>query len=123
MAAKFRVMIVDDNAFYAEALRDLLERERHEVVGIEDRASGALALAQRDKPDLALVDVNLRDGSTGPELGQRLAEAGVGVVFVSGAADLEPVRARRVGEVLRKPAGDAKLLRAVQDAGRRLGKR
>jgi two-component system, response regulator PdtaR len=120
MTTKFRVLIVDDNVFYAEALRALLERERHEVVGIEDHAQGALALAARRKPDLALVDVNLRDGSTGPELGAKLAEAGIGVVFVTGAPDLGPVRARRVGAVLRKPAGDARLLRAVAEAGERL---
>jgi two-component system, response regulator PdtaR len=120
MTARFRVLIVDDNVFYAEALRALLERERHEVVGIEDRADGALALAARRRPDLALVDVNLRDGATGPELGRRLAEAGIGVVFVTGAPDLGPVREKRVGEVLRKPAGDARLLRAVAEAGRRL---
>lgn len=119
MAAKFRVMIVDDNVFYAEALRELLRRERHEVIGIEDRASDALALAARSRPDIALVDVNLRDGCTGPELGQKLAESGVEVVFLSGQGDLGPVRDRRVGEVLRKPAGDARLLRAVEDAGKR----
>ncbi|MBP2506267.1 MULTISPECIES: response regulator [Methylobacterium] len=120
MTIKFRIMIVDDNPFYAEALRDLCQRERYEVIGIEDHAGHALARAARDKPDLAVVDVMLRDGRTGPELGRRLAEAGIGVVFVSGAPDLEEVRGQRVGEVLRKPAGDARLLRALDAAGRRL---
>lgn len=116
MAAKFRVMIVDDNVFYAEAVRDLLKRERHHVVGVEDRATSALTLAERDKPDLALVDVNLGDGRTGFELGRKLAASGVGVVFVSGEKGLG-------SEVLRKPAGDARLLRAIDEAGQRLVKR
>lgn len=54
----------------------------HEVVGIAPDSAAAYRLA--DRADIALVDVNLRDGETGPEIGHRLAnEFGVTVVFMT----------------------------------------
>jgi len=45
-----------------------LEFLGQKVVGIAGEAKEALALAELASPDLALVDVNLRDGLSGPQI-------------------------------------------------------
>ncbi len=55
-----------------------------DVVGCAMDTTGALAIAERDRPDLALVDINLLDGMTGPDIARRLVkEHGSAVVFLT----------------------------------------
>lgn len=76
-----RVLIVEDEIFVALELESLLEELGHQVVGIAADSRSALELAGRSA-DIAMVDLNLRDGPTGASLGKRLAEEfGIKVVF------------------------------------------
>jgi CheY-like chemotaxis protein len=46
--------------------------------------AGALAIAEQDRPELALVDINLLDGMTGPDIARRLIkDHGTAVVFLT----------------------------------------
>ena len=64
-------------------LEATLEDLGHKVIGIAPDRATALQLAGLD-PDLALVDNNLRDGETGPQIGQALVAKGIKVIFVTG---------------------------------------
>lgn len=76
-------MIVEDEIIVAMDLEATLEDFGFETVGIAADTSSALVLGATN-PDVALVDVNLRDGPTGPEIGARLArDYGVKVVFIT----------------------------------------
>ena len=78
-----RILIVEDEIIVAMDLEATLEDFGFESVGIAADTSSALRLAANN-PDIALVDVNLRDGPTGPEIGARLArDFGVNVVFIT----------------------------------------
>jgi len=46
-----------------------------------------VALAEARSPDFAFVDLRLRDGETGSEIAQRLAERGVAVVIATANPD------------------------------------
>ena len=64
-------------------LRQTLSNLGFEPVGIAPDADTAYRLASQ-RPDFALVDVNLRDGETGPQIGRRLAqEYGAVVLFLT----------------------------------------
>ena len=76
-----RILIVEDEIFVALDLESIVEGAGHDVVGIGADRSSALALAS--ECDVALVDVNLRDGATGPEIARDLADRGVRVIFVT----------------------------------------
>jgi CheY-like chemotaxis protein len=65
-----RCLIVDDNAGYLTEACDLLERQGMSIVGVASTAGRALAIAASDRPDVALVDVDL-----GPESGLDVARA------------------------------------------------
>lgn len=78
-----KIIIIEDEFLIAMAMEDAVRDLGYEVQGIADTLQSALNLA-RSGADVALVDVNLADGATGPTIGERLAdEFGVNVVFVT----------------------------------------
>jgi DNA-binding response OmpR family regulator len=77
-----RILIVEDEMLVAYELEALLEDLGHDAVGIVPDLQAA-ELYFDEELDLALVDLNLRDGLTGPEIGQRLGERGVTVLFIT----------------------------------------
>ena len=54
-----RCLIVDDNPVYLSEARDLLQRQGMSVVGIAPNTEEALAIVAANRPDVALVDVDL----------------------------------------------------------------
>ncbi|MGA2660305.1 MAG: response regulator transcription factor [Verrucomicrobiota bacterium] len=65
---KTRVLLVDDHPMVRQTLRDLIAREGDiAVCGEAEDRDGALAAVADSKPDLAIVDLRLRD-SDGLEL-------------------------------------------------------
>lgn len=69
-----RLLIVDDNAHFLEAARDLLEREGMTVVAVASTSVEALRRAEELQPDVTLVDVDLGNDS-GFDLARQLADA------------------------------------------------
>jgi DNA-binding NarL/FixJ family response regulator len=68
--AKETVLEVEDEVLIAWALRDVLERNGYAVVGPVATQSAALDLMEREHPQMAVVDVRLKEGdgiSTGQE--------------------------------------------------------
>jgi two-component system nitrate/nitrite response regulator NarL len=55
------ILVVDDHAGFRARARALLEAEGFEVVGEVADGSSALAEAERLRPDIALVDIQLPD--------------------------------------------------------------
>lgn len=78
-----KILIVEDEFLVALNLRQTLSALGFETLGIAPDAKTAYRLAN-EKPDFALVDVNLRDGETGPHIGEKLAkEFGTIVIFIT----------------------------------------
>jgi DNA-binding response OmpR family regulator len=110
-----KILIVEDEILVACEMQAILEDYGHESVGI----AADLAAAERHMGapiDLALVDLNLRDGLTGPEIGRRLSSARVPVIFVT-------ANPRQIGDgiagtigVLTKPTDTETLIAAVNYA-------
>jgi len=81
-----RILIVEDEFIVALNLRQIMSNMGFDVIGIAPDAATAEQLAQR-KPDIALVDLNLRDGPTGPEIGAKLSQKyGTTVLFLTANA-------------------------------------
>src|SRR4028119_774104 len=91
-----RVLIVEDEALLAMQVECLLLEAGHEPVGHALDSGEALTLARALSPDLALVDVHLRDGLTGVEVMRALTrDHGTAGVFVPG--NLRPGRSDSAG--------------------------
>ncbi|MDP1027856.1 response regulator [Sphingomonas sp. KR1UV-12] len=75
-------LIVEDEIFVALDLERILIDAGYHVAAIAADAESALAAAP--ECGFAFVDVNLRDGPTGPTIARRIAaEHGIKVVFVT----------------------------------------
>lgn len=70
---KLRCLIVDDNTYFLEAARVLLERQGINVVGVASTGAQALRLAEELRPDVTLLDIDL-GGESGFDLATRLTE-------------------------------------------------
>ena len=106
------ILIVEDEILVALEMQCILEERGYQVVEIAADLEGALTVA--DKIDLALVDLNLRDGLTGPEIGKRLAnEHKATVLFVTANPRLLGNGVEGTIGVLPKPTDEASLTAAV----------
>ncbi|MCO5733486.1 response regulator [Rhizobium sp. SSA_523] len=86
-----RVLIVEDEFLIALDVADIIEGMGLTVAGLATGRDKALALAA--EADVALVDVNLADGATGPAIARELAERyGITVIFMT--ANPEQLRGR-----------------------------
>ncbi len=77
-----RILLVEDEFLVALELRSILDDLGYEVLGIAPDLATARTYFEQDI-DLALVDLNLRDGLTGPQIGATLGSNGVTVLFVT----------------------------------------
>lgn len=106
-------LIVEDEIFVALDLERILTDGGYSVTAIAADRETALAAAPRC--DFAFVDVNLRDGPTGPEIAAKITrDYGVKVVFVT-------ANPSQIGEAnclgyIRKPFSDAAILAAAAHA-------
>lgn len=106
-------LIVEDEIFVALDLERILMDGGYSVKAIAaDRES---ALAAAPECSFAFVDVNLRDGPTGPEIAERIArDYGVKVVFVT--ANPSQIGDTACLGYIRKPFNDAAILAAAAHA-------
>lgn len=106
------VMIVEDEALLALDIERIVEEAGYRVAAIA--ADRSEALANAGKADIALVDLNLRDGLTGPAIACQLAEEhGTKIVYVTAnPAQITPRAASAVG-VVSKPFRDEAILHAL----------
>ena len=121
--AKETVLEVEDEVLIAWALRDVLERNGYAVVGPVATQSAALDLMEREHPQMAVVDVRLKEGD-GISTGQDMMRSRIGVLFLTGrGAKLVADSGLRTG-VVEKPfrpesiAGASKAVRHFSETGK-----
>ncbi|TPW00962.1 MAG: response regulator receiver [bacterium] len=113
-----RVLIVEDQALLAMELELVLSESGCEVVGCAMDTAGALGLAELRRPDLALVDINLLDGMTGPDIARHLIrEYGTAVVFLTANPEQIPDGFAGALGAVSKPFDEA-TIRGVVDFAR-----
>ncbi len=145
MAERLRLVIADDHPLYRDGVaRTLAERGEFQVVGACGSAADAVALVERERPGLVLLDISMPGG--GIEAARRIAALGLGTKIVMltvserdddvmaalkagahgyalkgvGASELvEIVRAVAAGGSFVPPALAARLLQAMQNPERR----
>ncbi len=110
-----KILVVEDEIFVAIEIEHVVEELGHCAVGIAADARTALDLA--DDADIALVDLNLSDGATGPEIGRALAaKHGITVLFMTANPSQLGHGVPGTLGVLSKPVADEELKQAIQYA-------
>lgn len=96
------VLVVDDDFVLAINLVEFLEQEGCRVVRRVASVEGAVTCILEDRPDLAILDIDLGD-ETSKEIADELVAAGVPFVFLS-AHERDAVPEEHVSrEFMRKP--------------------
>ena len=104
------VLLVEDEALIALALADDVETAGYQVAGPFNRASDTLAWLEQHTPDIAIIDIHLRDGSS-VDLAGVLRERGVPFIVFSGdKRDGRSPEAFEGARWLSKPVGTRQLL-------------
>jgi len=115
-----RALIVEDEAIVAVALADILDDIGAETVGLVRNGYAAIALAERHRPDVVLMDVGLDGDMDGIEAARIIRERfQIPIVFVTGNDN--PVTELRVAamggaELLIKPPSVGEIDAALRHA-------
>ena len=83
-----RVLIVEDDVMIADLLEEIIASHGFEVCGIASTTSKALRLADKHRPELAIVDVFLADGGLGTDLAPILMSLyNTGILYATATMD------------------------------------
>lgn len=111
---KKRVLVVEDEIFVALDIEHMVETAGFLVSGIA--ADRAAALAAAPMCDIALVDINLRDGPTGPGIARTLTrDHGIRVIYLTANPAQIGADSAAFG-VISKPFGMTTICAALQMA-------
>ena len=109
------VLLVEDEALIALAVSDDLESAGYAVAGPFHRSSDTLDWLDRQTPDVAILDIHLRDGSSA-ELARMLRNRQVPFIVFSGdKRDGHGADAFDGARWLSKPVGARQLLETVAE--------
>lgn len=110
-----RILVVEDEALIAMDLQALLEEAGYQVLGPANSSEAALAIIDKDAPDVALLDVNL-GSSDAFGVATVLLERNTEVIFLTGHTAHKLPQAHRHLPLVSKPYLPQVLLQAVERA-------
>jgi len=102
MTAPLSVLIVEDEPLIAMMIEDFIEMLGHQLAGSCDSVASALPRVAEGGFDVAILDVNLRDGACWP-VADALKARGVPFVLASGGHVEPPPAAHADALQLAKP--------------------
>ena len=115
-----RVLVVEDEPLIAFDLISEIEAGDHVVIGHCRTADEAVQMAERERPDVIVMDIGLLDGQSGLDAARTIRERfGIGSVFVSATLDrVDPAQWGTIEPValIAKPYRDQALARAIRNA-------
>src|SRR5262249_42146428 len=116
---------VEDSWHVGNYLKEILESLGANVAGPAATALEVQGLIGEHTPDIAFVDVKLREGELAYDLIDYLHERGIRIIIISGSAVL-PQRLQNVAAILQKPVSEIDLLTTIRlvtsDIQRRSGR-
>ncbi|WP_284945049.1 response regulator [Acidisoma cladoniae] len=79
-----RILVVEDDLIIGSLISEMLVELGHEVCGLETTEMAAIAAASRDKPQLMIVDRQLREGDGTSTMRAVLRAGPVAYIFMTG---------------------------------------
>jgi CheY-like chemotaxis protein len=102
-----QVLVVEDDIMLADCLAEALIDAGHLVCGVASTVAEAVALARLHRPDVALLDMQMRGRERGSDIADQLAESGdlghTGILYVTGESERVHREARVGHGCLNKP--------------------
>lgn len=115
---KINVLIVEDNPITSQDLKEVLQEHEMIVTGIAKNKSEAIELVRKQRPDIMLVDINLKDGDNGIELIKEINQTNsIPVIYLTANSDNDTVQnalKTHPASYLTKPYDDKDLAIAIE---------
>ena len=92
---KQKLLIVEDQFVEANNLRLILSQEGYALCSIAPSVHAALAIVEKERPDLVLIDIMLQGELTGIDLAHQLRERNMAFVFLSANSDKQVLDAAK----------------------------
>jgi two-component system, response regulator PdtaR len=115
LESNLKVLIVEDNPVIVQDIREELEDRGFAGIETADCLRDAIRSLDRGMPDVAIVDLALRDGDTGGQLAAALARSGVKVCVLSGKGKIEQPLMQVSHTYVCKPAPAAVIASLVEN--------
>ena len=96
------ILLVEDSWHVGNAIKRLLRALGADVAGPAATIADAERLIAERKPNVAIVDINLRDGERANPLLDRLQEEGIPVIVITGYTEVS-LQPGKVEAILQKP--------------------
>lgn len=88
----YRILIVDDEKAIAEMCKIILTNLGYAVVGLANTYQSAIEQLESSKPDLVILDIDLKEDKSGIDLANYIKEKlGIPYLFLSSYADMQTV--------------------------------
>ena len=110
-----KVLILDDQQLIAYNMAKMLEKNGFEVIGPYANILTALEGLEHLDPDIAILDINMGDGTTSEPLADELMAKNVPFAFVTGYGSVEII-SRRFKDIIKmhKPVKSDQFIEMVK---------
>ena len=108
-----RILLVEDSWHVGNAIKRLLRALGADVAGPTATIADAERLIAERKPDVAIVDINLRDGEQANPLLDRLQEERIPVIVITGYTEVS-LQPGKVEAILQKPVREEQFLAVLR---------
>lgn len=111
-----KILIVEDDAIYADAIEMMIEKMGYQPIGIAENSHEALRLIKTAQPDLLLLDIRIKGAIDGIQLAEQVPKS-IPVIFVTSMQDAQTFeRAKKTAPFayITKPIDPKLLQRSIE---------
>lgn len=120
-----KILVIEDEWIVGHDISELLTAAGYDVIGVASHCERAFEFAEAEAPDLAIMDIRLKDEIDGITIGRELLrQYGTCLLFVTAHPEdvLKDLGNREIAsDVVSKPFTDKELLAAVSRCLARAG--
>ena len=115
-----KILIVEDDAIIAMDMEQVLKGKGYKVVGRVDRGEKALVVVEEKKPDIVLMDINIKGSINGIDVAKILLnDIHIKVIYVTAYSDVNmkerAFETEPVGYLI-KPVRETELIDMIRQA-------
>jgi len=82
-----RILLVEDDPSYAIELEMIVEELGYELIASVDNAEDAFSVLRDERPDLILMDIQIKGKLSGIEIAKQIEEQDINVIFITNYND------------------------------------
>lgn len=117
METLIKILVVEDEMLIGAKISMLLTAMGYEVTGILPRGEDALVQVEENKPDIILLDINLKGRLDGIETAAQLKEKNIPIIYLTANSDdatFNRAKETRPAALISKPFKQLDLQRAIE---------